>query len=105
RNKLSAKRPSRRQVRGAFQPRLELLEDRTVPSAFASMSGAAEQFGVYEVVLTGNGGVANPFNTRATVTWTAPSGQALTVNDFFDGGNTWRARTYVTESGLWQWSA
>src|SRR5262249_52573754 len=84
---------------------LERLEDRTVPSAFASMTGAAEKFGVYEVVLSGNGQVANPFSTRATVTFTAPSGQAFTVNDFYDGGDTWRARAYVTEAGLWRWAA
>src|SRR5262249_40783598 len=103
---VSGKRAGRRPPsRSAFRPRLESLEDRTAPSAFASMTGAAEKFGVYEVVLTGNGSVANPFDTKATVTWTAPSGQAFTVDDFYAGGDTWRARTYVTEAGLWHWAA
>src|SRR5207237_7905881 len=47
----------------------------------------------------------NPFNTKGSVTFTSPSNQSVTVNDFYDGGNIWRARVYVTETGVWQWSA
>ena len=87
----------------------ELLEERVTmsgsPSSFESDSGLAALFGTYEVVLTGNGSVANPFDTKGTVTFTSPSNQSVTVNDFYDGGNTWRARAYVTETGLWHWSA
>jgi hypothetical protein len=92
----------------AFRPAVEALEERlvpTTPASFESASRVAALFGVYEVVLTGTGGVANPFNTQATVTFTAPSGNSVTVNDFFDGGNTWRARVYVTEAGPWHWTA
>ena len=70
---------------------LEILDQRIVPAApssFESASGIAAKFGVYEAVLTGNGTVANPFNTKATVTFTSPSNQTFTVNDFYDGGNT-----------------
>src|SRR5262245_26731588 len=85
---------------------VESLECRIVPVAsFESASGVAAKFGTYEVVLTGNGSVANPFDTRGTVTFTSPTNQSVTVKDFFDGGNTWRARAYVTETGLWSWSA
>ena len=67
-------------------------------------SGAsAKKFGVHEVVLAGNGGVANPFDTPCSVTFTAPSGAAKTVSAFFDGGSTWRARVYVAETGSWTW--
>src|SRR4029078_1742882 len=61
----------------------------------------------HEIVLTGNGSVTNPFDTDATVTFTPPSGaaQAKTVKAFYDGGKTWRARVYVTESGSWQWTS
>jgi hypothetical protein len=68
-------------------------------------SGPARKFGTHEIVLTGNGSVSNPFDTAATVTFTPPSGpgNAKTVDAFYDGGNTWRARVYVTETGSWTW--
>jgi len=65
------------------------------------------KFGTHEIVLTGNGSVANPFDTVATVTFIPPSGgaNAVTVRAFYDGGSTWRARVYVTEAGTWQWTS
>ncbi|MCF7222327.1 DUF5060 domain-containing protein [Marilutibacter chinensis] len=65
----------------------------------------ATRYGVHEISLTGNGGVANPFDTIATVTFTPPSGpaNAVTVHAFHDGGNVWRARVYVSETGAWTW--
>jgi hypothetical protein len=67
----------------------------------------APKFGIYEISLTGDGTVNNPFDTIATVTFTPPSGQAnaKTVYAFYDGDNTWRARIYVSEIGTWQWSS
>ena len=75
------------------------------PSPFTSGSTTAAKFGTYEVILTGNGSVTNPFDTPATVTFIPPSGtvNAVTVSAFYDGGNTWRARVYVIETGTWQW--
>lgn len=66
---------------------------------------SAAKFGVHEIELTGDGAVANPFDTLATVTFIPPSGkqQAKTVNAFHDGGATWRARVYVNEIGPWTW--
>ncbi len=63
--------------------------------------------GVHEIVLEGNGGVSNPFNTPASVTFTPPSGAAnvKVVKAFYDGGNTWRARAYINEVGAWTWSS
>lgn len=76
-------------------------------SAFTSNKNSALLFGVYEVVLKGDGGVANPFDTVATVKFVPPSGEvnAKTVHAFFDGDNTWRARVYVSEPGEWIWSS
>jgi Domain of unknown function (DUF5060) len=36
-----------------------------------------------------------------------PSGarNAVTVDAFYDGGNTWRARVYVGETGKWAWAS
>ena len=74
---------------------------------FTQGTAAAQKFGTHEIVLTGDGSVSNPFTTVATVTFTPPSGSAnaKTVDAFYDGGNTWRARAYVTEIGTWQWKS
>ena len=72
---------------------------------FSRGAEVAQKFGVHEIVLTGIGSVANPFDTDATVTFTPPSGteRAVAVQAFYDGGNTWRARLYVSECGTWRW--
>jgi hypothetical protein len=72
---------------------------------FTIDSATAKKFGTHEIVLTGRGNVANPFDTAVTVTFTPPSGptNAVTVDAFYDGGNTWHARVYVTEVGHWEW--
>ena len=72
---------------------------------FTSGTETARKFGTHEIVLSGQGKVANPFDTLVTVKFTPPSGSnnAVTVDAFYDGGNTWRARLYVTEAGRWEW--
>ncbi|HEY7118967.1 MAG TPA: PKD domain-containing protein [Tepidisphaeraceae bacterium] len=80
----------------------------TIPACAANFTSAdapAARFGAHEIVLTGNGSVPNPFQTDATVRFTSPSGKAVTVAVFYDGGNTWRARVYVSETGAWQWAS
>ena len=74
---------------------------------FTTAGDVAAKFGVHEITLTGDGSVANPFDTIATVTFMPPSGaeKAKTVHAFFDGENTWRARVYVSEPGEWKWSS
>lgn len=72
---------------------------------FTTGTSDAAKFGVHEITLAGDGAVANPFDTVATVVFTTPSGLAKTVEAFFDGENTWRARVYVSEPGAWQWAS
>lgn len=74
---------------------------------FTFGSGNAARYGTHEIVLNGDGGVANPFATVARLTFTPPAGatKAVTVDAFYDGGNTWRARVYVTEIGRWKWTS
>lgn len=74
---------------------------------FTTGDAAAIKFGVHEIALTGNGSTTNPFDTIATVRFTPPSGaaNAKTAWAFYDGGNTWRARVYLTEAGPWTWSS
>ena len=79
-----------------------------VPAAnFTIGADVAVKFGVHEIALTGDGSVANPFDTLATVKFVPPSGEkhAKTVYAFYDGGNTWRARVYVSEVGTWKWTS
>lgn len=83
-----------------------------VADGFTSQGpGASDEpaalYGVREIALdTGDGSVSNPFDTDLRVTFTPPSGASgeVTVDGFYDGGDTWRARTYVTEVGDWTWS-
>ena len=72
---------------------------------FTSGSAHATKFGVHEIVLTGNGSVSNPFDTICQVTFTPPAGNPFIVHAFYDGGNTWRARLYVSRTGTWSWSS
>lgn len=76
-------------------------------ASFTTSPADARKFGTHEIVLIGNGAAANPFNTDASVTFTPPSGiaHAVTVRAFYDGGDTWRARLYVNESGAWKWTS
>ncbi len=74
---------------------------------FTVGTDSAVKFGVHDIVLTGTSSPSNPFDVVATVTFTPPSGtrQARTVDAFYDGGDVWRARVYVSEIGKWSWSS
>jgi hypothetical protein len=84
-----------------------IAEARSALAGNFSTGAAAVKFGVHEVLLTGDGSAANPFDTLVTVTFTPSSGanQSRTVPAFYDGENTWRARVYVSESGSWRWES
>ncbi len=75
--------------------------------SFTRAPASARERGTHEIVLRGDAGAENPFETEATVTFVPPSGPShlLTVDAFYDGGDTWRARVYVTEEGAWTWTA
>lgn len=70
---------------------------------FTTAAQPARHLGVHEISLTGSPPAGNPFDTVVKVTFVPPSGAAKTVDAFFDGGVTWRARVYVTETGDWNW--
>jgi hypothetical protein len=74
---------------------------------FTTGTEEAARFGTHEIVLRGDGSVRNPFETDLRVTFTPPSGEerAVTVQAFHDGGDTWRARLYVSEAGAWKWTS
>jgi len=74
---------------------------------FTTGSSQACRFGTHEIVLRGTSGVPNPFDTAVTVQFTPPSGpaNAVTVDAFYDGEDIWRARVYVSETGVWHWTS
>ncbi|VAW59967.1 hypothetical protein MNBD_GAMMA11-878, partial [hydrothermal vent metagenome] len=66
---------------------------------------SAKLLSIHEIVLnTGDGNVVNPFDTNLTVTFKSPD-KSITVNGFYDGNNTWRARTYIDVAGNWSWTS
>ena len=74
---------------------------------FTRGTETSKQYGIHEITLIGNGSVTNPFDTDCQVTFTPSSGalNAITVKAFYDGGDTWRAILYISETGQWQWQA
>lgn len=74
--------------------------------AFANLSkgsSTAKQYGVHEVEVNGPSS-GNPFDASIKVTFNAPGGGNKTVEAFYDGGSTWKARCYVNKVGKWTWS-
>lgn len=88
-------------------PPVAPAEDTPNRANFTTGAEQAVKRGVHEIVLSGDGGAANPFDTRVTVTFTPASGEAAarTVQAFYDGGHAWRARVYVSEAGPWRWES
>jgi len=70
---------------------------------FTTQDEAASLFGVHEVALSGGDDTGNPFDKDCQVTFVPPSGQPVTVDCFYDGDGTWRARVYVRKVGVWNW--
>jgi hypothetical protein len=83
---------------------------RTVPASAANYStgvSPAVVFGVHEITLTGRVATGNPFDVVVKVRFTPASGdtRGVTVDAFYDGSGTWRARVYVSEPGTWRWTS
>lgn len=74
---------------------------------FTTGDQTAAQFGVHEIALTSSNKAANPFDVQVAVTFVPPSGDrnAKSVAAFYDGGDVWRARVYVSAPGSWSWSS
>ena len=72
-------------------------------SSFTRGAETAKRFGVHEIILSASRLPDNPFAAPYWVDFTAPSGLVVPVRAFYDGGNTWRARAYISESGRWKW--
>ena len=82
---------------------------RTRPASphFTRWNETAALYGVHEVFLVRDATPESPFDLPVQVTFTPSSGaaNARTVEAFYDGGNVWRARVYVSEAGRWTWAS
>lgn len=66
--------------------------------------GVVPHRGVYEVALVAPLGERNPYlDVDFRVLFTRPDETQVTVDGFYDGGETFRARAYGDTLGRWQW--
>ncbi|MBZ0294172.1 MAG: DUF5060 domain-containing protein [Anaerolineae bacterium] len=86
---------------------LSAFQTTTGEPNFTRDQNPARLFGVHEIALAGSESTGNPFDLRASVTFFPPSGgeNVKTVDMFYDGDRTWRARVYVNETGDWTWQS
>ncbi len=62
--------------------------------------------GVHEITLEAFPGGRNPyFDVDFQVRFTRPNETQVTVDGFYDGGRTFRARAYCDAVGLWRWQS
>ncbi len=65
---------------------------------------AAAHRGFYELGLVAQEDLGNPFfDTQTQIVFIRPNGTQVTVDAFFDGDKTFRARAYCDTTGLWRW--
>ena len=59
----------------------------------------------YELTFTSLVSYENPVQDVRSfrVTFTSPTGTSKTINGFWDGSNTWKARFMPDETGKWNW--
>lgn len=64
----------------------------------------AAEFGTHEVELHARGAFGNPYlDIDCRVTWERPDGSTVSVDAFYDGANTFKARAYCNAVGTWRW--
>jgi hypothetical protein len=84
-------------------PSPETRRSAALPSATAPMI-EVPRWEMHEFELHGRSRVENPFRDAALVgEFTAPSGTALRIEGFHDGGDAWRLRFAPTEEGEWRY--
>lgn len=67
---------------------------------------SAAQRGVHEIVLRTDTSVENPYlDIDIEVQFKRPNGSTVTVDGFYDGDGTYRARAYCDTLGEWRWES
>ncbi|MDX2191007.1 MAG: DUF4038 domain-containing protein [Bacteroidota bacterium] len=60
------------------------------------------KYDVFESTFTHSGTIDNPYNSlSATAQFTSPTGSTYSIQMFWDGGTTWKARFSPDQTGLW----
>jgi hypothetical protein len=72
-----------------------------------SQSGNAIKWQKYELQFTSSLVYDNPVQDLRSfeVTFTSPTGVKKTINGFWDGGSSWKARFMPFEAGTWTWES
>lgn len=83
--------------------RFTLLVAFTAAGLAARAADSVALYQRFEQSFESAASYANPLHEASlTATFTAPSGKALKVPGFWDGGKTWRVRFAPTETGAWK---
>jgi hypothetical protein len=74
-----------------------------LPVASTCQLPDAQKWTKYELAFSGSIEYENPVQDLKSmeVTFTSPTGKTKTINAFWDGGKTWKARFMPDETGIW----
>ena len=76
----------------------------TAMFCYSLVFSASEHRGMQEITLTASPEFGNPyFDVDLTVIFTRPDGSEISVEGFYDGGSTFKARAYCDTIGNWRW--
>ena len=76
------------------------------PAAAGQNLAPAGKYEVFEISLTTNETLANPFmDATAAAVFRSPSGRRVSVAGFYHGDTTWMVRFVPDELGAWSWQA
>lgn len=88
----------------AFIATLDAIEAGAATDVSEQPMVTVPRWEMHEFELHGRSHVDNPFHDAALIgEFTSPSGKALTVEGFHDGGDTWRLRFTPDEEGEWRY--
>ena len=74
-------------------------------SGIASANETIGKWEVYEVTLITTNSYSNPYkDVTLSATFNGPGGEELTLEGFWDGGNTWKVRIAPTKVGTWTYT-
>ncbi|HEV7301268.1 MAG TPA: DUF4038 domain-containing protein [Tepidisphaeraceae bacterium] len=81
-----------------------IVERPNLNSSLATEAAEAPLRGAYEVTLTASPVFTDAFlQNDLRVTFTRSNGTRVSVNGFYDGGTTFKARVYLDVVGDWSW--
>ncbi len=84
---------------------LVLLFSSLTAGIFSQTAQEAILWKKYELTFTSSVNYENPVQDLRSfqIKFISPVGREKTINGFWDGGNTWKARFMPDETGLWKW--